>query len=104
MQNVREAVLRELVEAVPGTTARVVGLRGGFALVFKSGAAERMLAGTRGNVRIFAKLDTACDFLRDRLNFSFFEVDASKLERVRLRKARPDRAEALRKAAPRRAA
>jgi hypothetical protein len=54
-----------------------------------------VLGNSRGNLRQFASLNTAVDFLR-RVGVARFEVDAEEYERGRTRKPRPDRAEALR--------
>lgn len=57
--------------------------------------AEKTLATTRGTIRVFASLDTVGAFIRD-VGLPRFDVDMSRHEPGRLRKARPDRAEALR--------
>jgi hypothetical protein len=95
-QTIKETTLRELVEANAVRSACVVGLRGGYAVTVRYGLTERTLATTRGGVRIFAALDTASEFLR-KIGLARFEVDATGYEPGRLRAARPDRAEALRK-------
>ncbi|OTP75404.1 hypothetical protein PAMC26577_13345 [Caballeronia sordidicola] len=60
------------------------------------GTAERTLATVRGNIRLFATLDTAGAFVRG-LGIPRFEVDLTDYEPARLRKPRPDRAEALKR-------
>jgi hypothetical protein len=92
----KETTLRELVEAQSVRAACVVGLKGGYAVTVRYGLIERTLATTRGEVRVFASLNTAADFLR-KLGLAKFEVDATGYEPGRVRPARPDRAEALRK-------
>lgn len=92
---IRETVLRELIQASATVGASVVGKGNGFALVFKLGATEKTLVTSRGQVRLFASLDTAGLFVRD-VGISRFEVDMSRYEPGRLRSARPDRAAALR--------
>jgi len=89
--------MRDLVAAGVARSARVVGRRGGYAIVISCGTSEMTLAAVRSPVRLFASLDTACEFMRGKLGLPAFEVDATNFERARLRKARPDRAEALRK-------
>lgn len=91
---IKEATLRELVDAQSVRGARLVADGSGFAMVVRYGQAERALASTRGQVRLFASLNTAAEFLR-RIGVSSFEVDATNYEPGRLRAARPDRAAAL---------
>ncbi len=93
---IKEPVLRELMEASALVGATVTGQEKGFAVVFKIGKnGEKVLATTRGGTRLFASLDTAGAFVRD-LGLPRFDVDMTGHEPGRLRKARPDRAEALR--------
>lgn len=93
---IREPVLRELVEASALSGATITGQEKGFAVIFKVGTSEKTLATTRGGIRLFASLDTAGAFIRD-IGLPRFDVDMTGHEPGRLRKARPDRAEALRK-------
>lgn len=90
---IKECTLRELAEADSVLSARVVGMRGGYAIVVRCGSMERTLTSVRGDVRLFT-LDNASKFLRG-IGLSRFEVDATGYEEARMRKARPDRAEAL---------
>jgi hypothetical protein len=76
--------------------ASVVGKRAGFGIVVRLGGGDRSLGTTRGEERLFANLNTAALFLRD-VGLPRFEVDITEFEPGRLRKARPDRADALRK-------
>ncbi|MFM0335042.1 hypothetical protein [Paraburkholderia fungorum] len=95
MQIIKETTLRELQQAESVASVLVRGLTGGYALVIRCGDNERLLATTRGETRLFS-LESAGRFLRE-LGISKFEVDTSEYEPGRLRKARPDRAAALRK-------
>jgi hypothetical protein len=95
MQAIKETTFRELQEAESITSVLVRGSHGGYAVVVRCGSAERLLATTRGETRLFS-LDGAGRFLRER-GILRFEVDTSTYEPGRLRKARPDRAAALRK-------
>jgi hypothetical protein len=92
---IKEPVLRELVQASAVTRATATGQDKGFSVIVRCGNGEKTLATTRGSVRLFASLDTAGAFFRD-VGLPQFEVDMSGHEPGRLRKARPDRAEALR--------
>jgi|SRR5579864_1422233 len=93
---IKEPVLRELAEASALAGATVAGHENGFAIVVKIGVTgEKVLANSRGKVRLFATLDTAGAFVRD-IGLPRFEVDMNGYEKGRLRKPRPDRAEALR--------
>lgn len=93
--SIKEPVLRELIQASEAVSATVSGRERGFALLIHLGSSEKVLATSRGVVRLFASLDTACSFVKD-LGLERFEVDMSGYQPGRLRSARPDRAEALR--------
>src|SRR5689334_21268100 len=90
----REPVLRELIRATADVSALVFGQKQGFAVKVRLGSLERVLVTSRGSVRLFASLDTAGSFVRS-VGISRFEVDMTAHEPGRLRKPRPDRAEAL---------
>lgn len=92
---IREPVLRELIGAAGGVSATISGRERGYALVVHIGASDRLLATSRGSIRLFASLDTASGFVRD-LGLEQFQVDMSGHQPGRLRSARPDRAEAMR--------
>jgi len=92
---IREPVLKELVQVSGTIDARIVGKGSGFAVMVRLGATEKTLATSRGQVRLFASLDTVGSFVRE-LGISRFEVDMAQYEPGRLRGARPDRAAALR--------
>ena len=94
---IREPVLRELVQASAIVGATVTGRERGFSVIVRIGNnGEKALATTRGGIRVFASLDTAGAFIRD-VGLPRFDVDMSGHEPGRLRKPRPDRAEALRR-------
>lgn len=92
---VRETTLRELVMSGTIAGAIVVGQQGGYSIEVQCGAAVRTLATSRGEVRLFT-LERASAFL-SALGITRFEVDATHYQPGRLRKPRPDRAEALRR-------
>lgn len=92
---VRETTLRELVTSGVFTGACAVGQQGGYAIAVQCGLSVRTLATSRGDVRLFT-LERASVFLKA-LGVTRFEVDATHYEPGRLRKPRPDRAEALRR-------
>lgn len=98
---ITEHTLRELcsVGAVQGF--RVVGLKeGGLGIIAACGSAEcsshRVLCTSRGGLRRFASLDSAAAFLRD-MQVEQFLVDVSERKPGRVRRARPDRSEALKR-------
>jgi len=95
-ETVREITLRELIESDSVSSTTAVGQKGGFSVMFRCGSVERFLANARGEVRLFSNLTTLASYLR-RLGVSRFEVDAANYQAGRLRPARPDRAEALRR-------
>ena len=95
--SIKEPVLRELQEASVLLGARITGQEKGFAVVFRIGTnGEKILARQRGGTRLFASLDSAGAFIHD-LGLVKFDVDMRGHVPGRLRKARPDRAEAMRK-------
>ena len=97
LAHIREVLLRELIQATDSVDATVAGVKQGFGLVFRFGVSDKAaLVTSRGTIRIFASLDTAAAFVRDLGIFSF-EVDMTNYQPGRLRKPRPDRAEALRR-------
>lgn len=93
LTTVKESTLRELATANSVQSARAVGTRGGYVIVVRCGTIDRKLASVRGDVRLFT-LDNASKFLRE-IGLSRFEVDSIGYEQARMRKARPDRAEAM---------
>lgn len=93
---IKEPVLRELIHASTDVAATVTGQEKGFSVSVRFPNGERTLATTRGTIRLFASLDTAGAFIRD-IGLPRFDVDMSGHEPGRLRKPRPDRAEALRR-------
>jgi hypothetical protein len=96
VSTIKEPALRELVAASAVRSATIVGQHGGFVVMVSYGAGDRTLATTRGSIRLFATLDTAGAFVRG-LGLPRFEVDLTRYEPARLRKPRPDRAEALKR-------
>ena len=95
LTTIREPVLRELIQVTGQVGATIAGEQSGFALTFHIGDAEKTLLTARGTVRKFASLDTAGAHVRD-LGIPRFAVDMTSHEPGRLRRPRPDRAEALR--------
>lgn len=93
---IRESTIREMIQGGSAWTACLKGETGGFSVVFRFKDNSRTLASSRGQLRRFASLNTAADFLKQ-LGIYTFEVDTSLYIAGRIRKARPDRAEALRK-------
>lgn len=93
LTTIKESQLRELVDTRSIRSACVRGARGGYTIMVRCGTVERTLESVRGDVRLFT-LDNASKFLRG-VGLCRFEVDASGYEEARMRKARPDRAAAL---------
>jgi hypothetical protein len=92
---IKEQLVRELVEATGNVRATAVGAQGGFALHFQFGDSDKTLVNSRGSIRLFASLNTAGGVVQS-VGIPHFEVDMTFYEPGRLRRARPDRAEALR--------
>jgi len=95
-ETIRETTLRELLGGGSPLSTSARGQTGGFVVAVRYGSREQFLASTRGGIRLFPNLTALAVFLR-RLGISRFEVDAADYEPGRVRKARPDRAVALRR-------
>jgi len=91
-----EATFRELLLAGAINSVAAIGREGGFVVVIRYGSSERLLASMRGGARVFPNLTTLATFLR-KLGATVFTVDTDGYVTGRVRKARPDRAAALRK-------
>lgn len=83
LPTIKEPVLRELVAANSVRSASLVGQMRGFAINVRYGVGERSLATARGEIRLFANLNTAVSFLRKH-GLTKFEVDATNYEPARL--------------------
>ena len=93
---IKEPVLRELVQAETSVGATVSGQQSGYAVQVRLGGGQKVLITSRGTIRLFASLDTAGAFVSG-LGIPHFEVDMTGHAPGRLRKPRPDRAEAMRR-------
>ena len=91
--------LARLIEAGAVRAAHVIGQVGGWGVLIKYGMVERSLSATRsGKVRIFKKLETVVNYLKE-LGISHFDVDSANYDASTLKTyARPDRAEAMKRA------
>ncbi len=94
LETIKETTLRELVKANSLSSVCLVGRSGGYAVQVKYGSSESVLTTARSEVRLFS-LENAGKYLRE-IGLPRFKVDATKYEPGLLRKARPDRAAALR--------
>lgn len=97
-RTIKEPILRELVEACSLSGAVAVGRPGGYSISVRYGMreAQRLLATARGETRVFSNLNTLANYLRG-IGISRFEVDSANYKPLRIRPARPDRAEAMRR-------
>lgn len=95
-ETIKEALLRELSKSAVTLNAIVKGENQGFSISVRIGEQKRVLETARGQARRFASLDTAASFIKD-VGIPQFEVDMSGYQPGRLRRARPDRAAALKK-------
>lgn len=93
---IKEPLLRELVRSPLDVRAVVRGATNGFLVVAQVGDQEKVLETARGGARVFASLDTAASFVQE-IGLPVFEVDMTGYQPGRLRKARPDRSEALKR-------
>ena len=93
------ATLSTLVEAGTVRNAHVVGSAEGWSILVRYGQNQRTLIAQRGrHARVFRRLDTLVSYLKD-VGIAEFDVDATSYEPDSAKApARPDRAEALRKA------
>lgn len=96
MTTIQESTLRELVVSQSTLSAGVVGCVGGFTVSVLCGGSTRTLTNTRGSVRTFSNLTNLAVFLHG-LGIPTFNVDTTAYVPGRVRSARPDRAEALRR-------
>lgn len=90
-----EQSLRELASVGAISKVCLRGRAGGFIIVVSIGDASRTLLTTRGIERLFS-LDGASKYLSG-MRIQRFEVDVAEFVPGLIRKARPDRAEALKK-------
>ena len=89
--------LAKLVESGAVRAARVISREGGWGVIVTCGKTARPLVAQRGKVRLFAKLETVAVYLRG-LGIPHFDVDVVDYDPERARRARPDRAKALKHA------
>jgi hypothetical protein len=95
-ETIDHSTLSRLVEAGAVHGAHVVGQTGGWSIVIRYGKTESPLAAQRSRqVRLFKRMDTLVSYLKD-VGISQFDVDAAHYAPETT--ARPDRAEALRRA------
>lgn len=95
MNTLSMSTLRALAKAGAVSTATVVGEGAGFALLMHYGSSGAWLASARGKRRTFASLNRVTVLLKS-LGIVRFDVESTQYVEGRLRKPRPDRAEALR--------
>lgn len=95
-QNVSLATFKALASDKQFGSIRAVGVKGGFTVTISGQSKVWQLVNARGVPRTFASLNTLSEALMA-LGVTEFEVSASTYEKGRLRKARPDRSEALKK-------
>lgn len=96
---INHATLAHLAEAGSLLGTRAVGQAGGWALIVRYGAGERVLASQRsGRARVFKRMETVVSYLKV-VGISSFEVEtAGYSPETSASRARPDRAESLRNA------
>lgn len=94
--SIKETSLREMIGASIAVRVVIRGAGQGFRIVAYIGEQERILERARGGTRLFASLDTAASFVHE-IGLPCFTVDMSDYHPGRLRKARPDRAEAMKR-------
>lgn len=87
--------LQHLVEAGAVKGADVVGQPGGWGIVIKYGMTERALAARRGTIRIFSRLETLVNYLKN-IGISQFNVNASDYDPADKR-SRPDSSERMKR-------
>ncbi len=93
---IKQPILKAVVEISTGMAVRIIGREKGFQLLLQFNSGEKTLINSRGEVRLFASLDSVASYLAA-LGLLQFEVDMSHYRPGRLRGPRPDRAEALKR-------
>ena len=89
--------LAKLVASGVVRATRVISQAGGWGGIVTCGKTARPLAAQRGKVRLFSKLETVAVYLRG-IGIPRFDVDVVDYDPERVRRARPDRSEALKQA------
>jgi len=90
--------LERLVEAGAVRGADVIGQPGGWGVVIKYGMAERALSVRRGAVRVFRKLETLVNYLRE-IGITQFTVNAANYDpAATTRPGRPDTSARMKRA------
>lgn len=96
-ETIDHSTLQQLVEAGAVRGADVIGQAGGWGVIIKYGMIERSLAARRGAIRIFARLETLVNYLRN-IGILQFNVNASGYNPVSNRPGRPDASRRLKQA------
>jgi hypothetical protein len=98
-QTINHNTLAYLVEAGVITSTDIVGQPGGWEVVIKYGMTERALSAKRGAVRVFKRFETLVSYLKC-LGITEYRVNATNYDQEagKLRIARPDSAERLKRA------
>jgi hypothetical protein len=96
-QTIDHATLVKFIDAGTVRAARVIGRAGGWGIVVSCGRTDHALAAQRGKLRLFSKLDTVVTYLKG-IGLHRFDVDAIHYDSRHTRRARPDRAAALKHA------
>ncbi|WP_116139707.1 hypothetical protein [Trinickia diaoshuihuensis] len=93
-----QKTLSQLVRSGAVNAAHVEAHGSGWTVAAKCGLTQFLLLAKRGDVRVFAKLETLVGFLHE-IGIDRFDVDASAFDRgAGVTRARPDRAVALKEA------
>ena len=96
-QTIDHSTLVKLVDAGAVRAAHVIGRTGGWGVIVSCGKTVRQLAAQRGKLRLFSKLDTVVTYLKG-IGIARFDVDTLDYDPGENRRARPDRAQALKHA------
>ncbi|MDD5031056.1 MAG: hypothetical protein PHH58_16435 [Rhodoferax sp.] len=96
-ETIDHATLEHLAGAGAIGGASVVGLPGGWGVVFQYGTTERALAVKRGQVRIFKKFDTLVVYLKQ-IGIETFKTDTKQFDPTVAQVKRADTSERMRKA------
>ena len=94
---INHSALAKLIESGAVQAAHVVGRSGGWGINVKCGRTLRPLAAQRGELRLFSKLETVAAYLKG-IGIARFDVDVLGYDSEHVRRARPDRADALKRA------
>jgi len=90
-------VMKSLADAKAIQGVTILGQPGGWSILVRYGALERVIAAQRAcKPRLWRNLNTAATFVRDELKLSRFDVDTENYNPEAIERRRPDQSQRLR--------